>query len=217
MIAADCDWAYRYACHLLSFFYFLTTLYRWCYHIFNCDATASPLHSFKRNLNPPPRLQHVSVSAISRPPSHWRLHLLRVDPLPCPPFHWRTSSPWWLHRYSLTARKSHWGSSLLTSSILKHFTNMSGCGQGGKVWLTSCVWTGFGLTTGTGTRKGWCWVSPQDLVWQHPCRGGVKCISGLIYEETRGVHEIFLENVHFFHSSLLFYMTHCSFKLFVTQ
>jgi len=25
MIAADCDWAYRYACHLLSFFYFLTT------------------------------------------------------------------------------------------------------------------------------------------------------------------------------------------------
>ena len=66
-----------------------------------------------------------------------------------------------------------------------------------------------GLTTGTGTRKGWCWVSPQDLVRQHPCRGGVKCISGLIYEETRGVHKIFLENVRFFHSSLLFYMTHC--------
>ncbi|XP_065262061.1 histone H4-like [Emys orbicularis] len=27
------------------------------------------------------------------------------------------------------------------------------------------------------------------------CRGGVKCISGLIYEETRGVLKVFLENV----------------------
>jgi histone H4 len=38
-------------------------------------------------------------------------------------------------------------------------------------------------------------VSPQDLARQHPCRGGVKHISGLIYEETRGVLKIFLENV----------------------
>ena len=38
-------------------------------------------------------------------------------------------------------------------------------------------------------------------------RGGVKRISGLIYEETRGVLKIFLENVrHFF---LLYSFPHC--------
>jgi histone H3/H4 len=33
-------------------------------------------------------------------------------------------------------------------------------------------------------------------------RGGVKRISGLIYEETRGVLKIFLENVRLFFSSI---------------
>jgi histone H4 len=39
------------------------------------------------------------------------------------------------------------------------------------------------------------------LIWKQPAirrlarRGGVKRISGLIYEETRGVLKIFLENV----------------------
>ena len=39
-------------------------------------------------------------------------------------------------------------------------------------------------------------------------RGGVKRISGLIYEETRGVLKIFLENVRFL-SSLRLSLSHC--------
>jgi hypothetical protein len=74
-----------------------------------------------------------------------------------------------------------------------------------------------------GTRKGRCQTPPKDSSRQHPGyheastwygnidnhshahifqairrlarRGGVKRISGLIYEETRGVLKIFLENV----------------------
>ena len=38
-------------------------------------------------------------------------------------------------------------------------------------------------------------------------RGGVKRISGLIYEETRGVLKIFLENVRDFHSTVTFTLT----------
>jgi len=39
-------------------------------------------------------------------------------------------------------------------------------------------------------------------------RGGVKRISGLIYEETRGVLKIFLENVRRLHSCPRFHMIH---------
>ena len=52
------------------------------------------------------------------------------------------------------------------------------------------------------TRKGRCQASSQSSLWQHPGnhkaghrRGGVKHISGLINEETRGVLKVFLEYV----------------------
>ena len=48
-------------------------------------------------------------------------------------------------------------------------------------------------------------------------RGGVKRISGLIYEETRGVLKIFLENVRRFKPCPRFRLTHCSFRSFVTR
>ncbi|KAI5057454.1 hypothetical protein GOP47_0027469, partial [Adiantum capillus-veneris] len=35
----------------------------------------------------------------------------------------------------------------------------------------------------------------KPSIWHLACRGGVKQISGLIYEETHGVLKIFLENV----------------------
>merc|ERR1711934_411648 len=57
-----------------------------------------------------------------------------------------------------------------------------------------------------GTRKGWRQASQEGLERQHPGNHqardqasrqtwGVKRISGLIYEETRGVLKVFLENV----------------------
>ncbi len=45
-------------------------------------------------------------------------------------------------------------------------------------------------------------------------RGGVKRISGLIYEETRGVLKIFLENVSTWLTSTCLYLTMCC-RLFV--
>nr|CAD1835289.1 unnamed protein product [Ananas comosus var. bracteatus] len=65
---------------------------------------------------------------------------------------------------------------------------MSGRGKGGRGW-------------GRGSE-----AAPEGAAGQHPGitkpairrlarRGGVKRISGLIYEETRGVLKIFLENV----------------------
>jgi hypothetical protein len=51
-------------------------------------------------------------------------------------------------------------------------------------------------------------------------RGGVKRISGLIYEETRGVLKIFLENVrvllNVFEDPLVADSRGCAFRLFVT-
>jgi len=44
-------------------------------------------------------------------------------------------------------------------------------------------------------------------------RGGVKRISGLIYEETRGVLKIFLENVRRFNPCTRFHLTHCSLQV----
>ncbi|KAI6079886.1 Histone H4-like protein [Aix galericulata] len=35
----------------------------------------------------------------------------------------------------------------------------------------------------------------KPAIWHLAWRSGVKCISGLIYEETRGVLKVFLENV----------------------
>ena len=48
-------------------------------------------------------------------------------------------------------------------------------------------------------------------------RGGVKRISGLIYEETRGVLKIFLENVRTFRLTTLPALIPCFHRLFVTQ
>ena len=67
--------------------------------------------------------------------------------------------------------------------------NMSGRGKGGK-----------GL--GKGGAKRYRKVLRDNIqgitkpaIRRLACRGGVKCISGLIYEETRGVLKVFLENV----------------------
>ncbi|MGH0169804.1 UNVERIFIED_CONTAM: hypothetical protein FKN15_057631 [Acipenser sinensis] len=62
---------------------------------------------------------------------------------------------------------------------------MSGCGKGGK-----------GLGKGGAKRhRKVLRDNIQGITKPAICRGGVKRISGLIYEETRGVLKVFLENV----------------------
>ena len=66
---------------------------------------------------------------------------------------------------------------------------MSGRGKGGKVLekeAQSVIVKSFGITSKVSQ-------SPLSVVFAR--RGGVKRISGLIYEETRGVLMVFLENV----------------------
>ena len=66
---------------------------------------------------------------------------------------------------------------------------MSGCGEGGK---------GLGKGGAKCHRKVLCdniQGITKPAIHRLACRSGVKCISGLIYEETHGVLKVFLENV----------------------
>jgi len=86
---------------------------------------------------------------------------------------------------------------------------MSGRGKGGKVSWISCCWLPRSLTLVQGLGKGGAKRHRKILrdniqgitkpaIRRLARRGGVKRISGLIYEETRGVLKIFLENVRVF-------------------
>ena len=103
---------------------------------------------------------------------------------------WSPTSAMPLYSALLLSSSHHKPSVFLSvSASYKYFNNMSGRGKGGK-----------GLGKGGAKRhrkvlRDNIQGITKPAIRRLARRGGVKRISGLIYEETRGVLKVFLENV----------------------
>ena len=136
-----------------------------------------------RHRSPPPKFTCLLVYVVSR-----KLEPARLFPFLCVCLHSRYKLNWFLFFLSFLSPKLF---SLLPPSpqtLTLLLANMSGRGKGGK-----------GLGKGGAKRhrkilRDNIQGITKPAIRRLARRGGVKRISGLIYEETRGVLKIFLES-----------------------